>query len=80
MTLWYYVFQCFCASDALVCIFVMPNRLGHGKYDLRWLVTSAFLGLSGQPVRRGYKDLKARYSILDTRHLILDTRHLTLDT
>ena len=35
---------------------------------------------SGEPVRRGYKDLKARYSILDTRHLILDTRHLTLDT
>ena len=80
MTFWYYVFQCFWASDALVCIFVMPNRPGRVWGDLRVRVTSAFLGLSGEPVRRGYKDLKARYSILDTRHLILDTRHLTLDT
>ena len=39
LTLWYYVFQCFWASDALVCIFVMPNRSGHGKYDPRVVVT-----------------------------------------
>ena len=60
--------------------FVMPNRPGRVLDDLRWKVTSAFLGVSGEPVRRGYKDLKARYSMLDTRHLILDARHLTPDT
>ena len=80
MALCYYVFKCFWAADALVCIFVMPNRPARVWAYLRVEVTSAFLGLSGEPVRWGYKDLKARYSILDTRHLILDTRHLTLDT